>query len=143
MGYLKKLVKKLYVYLFKLPGYIYIYLTSCIVSSRDWQQSLDFCICLLQVKHESSSNNSEEPREFGDLNDLEALLDEDIFMPTATQKLAFIVHCMTLNFTAELGDQLSHFDCYSKLAILILILLLLRGDLLTCHTRIKKKMHNH
>ncbi|KAL5175629.1 Calmodulin-binding transcription activator 2 [Glycine soja] len=37
-----------------------------------------------QVKHESSSNNSEEPREFGDLNDLEALLDEDIFMPTAT-----------------------------------------------------------
>lgn len=46
---------------------------------------------------------------------------------------------MTLNFTAELGDQLSHFDCYSKLAILILILLLLRGDLLTCHTKIKKK----
>ncbi|KAL2343063.1 hypothetical protein Fmac_004348 [Flemingia macrophylla] len=37
-----------------------------------------------QVKHEISSNSSEEPREFANLNDLEALLDDDIFMPTAT-----------------------------------------------------------
>ncbi|RDX66086.1 Calmodulin-binding transcription activator 2, partial [Mucuna pruriens] len=37
-----------------------------------------------QVKHESSFNNSEEAREFSNLTDLEALLDEDIFMPTAT-----------------------------------------------------------
>nr|KYP49260.1 Calmodulin-binding transcription activator 3 [Cajanus cajan] len=37
-----------------------------------------------QVKHESSSMSSEEPRDFSNLNDLEALLDDDIFMPTAT-----------------------------------------------------------
>ncbi|TKY60274.1 Calmodulin-binding transcription activator 3 [Spatholobus suberectus] len=37
-----------------------------------------------QVKHDSSFNNSEETREFGNLTDVEALLDEDIFMPTAT-----------------------------------------------------------
>ncbi|XP_047149182.1 calmodulin-binding transcription activator 1 [Vigna umbellata] len=37
-----------------------------------------------QVKHDSSCNNSEEIRDFNNLTDLEALLDEDIFMPTAT-----------------------------------------------------------
>ncbi|KAK7318613.1 hypothetical protein RJT34_03316 [Clitoria ternatea] len=36
-----------------------------------------------QAKHDKSINNSEEPREL-DLVDIEALLDEDIFMPTAT-----------------------------------------------------------
>ncbi|KAK7308503.1 hypothetical protein VNO77_42111 [Canavalia gladiata] len=37
-----------------------------------------------QVRHDRSLNNSEETREFDNLVDLEALLDEDIFMPTAT-----------------------------------------------------------
>ncbi|XP_027920339.1 calmodulin-binding transcription activator 3 isoform X2 [Vigna unguiculata] len=37
-----------------------------------------------QVKHDSNCNNSEEMRDFNNLTDLEALLDEDIFMPTAT-----------------------------------------------------------
>ncbi|XP_027360473.1 calmodulin-binding transcription activator 1-like isoform X2 [Abrus precatorius] len=37
-----------------------------------------------QVKHNKSFNNSEETREFDNLVDLEALLDEDVFMPTAT-----------------------------------------------------------
>lgn len=37
-----------------------------------------------QVKHDSSFNISEETREFDNLADLEALLDQDIFMPTAT-----------------------------------------------------------
>ncbi|KAL9329608.1 hypothetical protein ACSQ67_004611 [Phaseolus vulgaris] len=37
-----------------------------------------------QVKHDSSCNNSEETRDLNNLTDLEALLEEDIFMPTAT-----------------------------------------------------------
>ncbi|KAJ1379892.1 P-loop containing nucleoside triphosphate hydrolase [Sesbania bispinosa] len=37
-----------------------------------------------QVKHDRFFNNSEETREFDNLIDLEALLDEDTFMPTAT-----------------------------------------------------------
>lgn len=55
-----------------------------IVFVIDNRGCLVFFICLLQVKHERTSNNSEETREFDNLIDLEALLDEDIFMPTAT-----------------------------------------------------------
>lgn len=46
--------------------------------------SLVFCICLLQVKQDVITKNSEETGEFDNLVDLEALLDDDVFMPTAT-----------------------------------------------------------